>query len=168
MFVVDGIKLVCPICKGELDIVRGNRLFGVLKCRTCNGFYPLGNYFPGIPDLRPRRIRLRLYERVWFRIFGVESEQDYEADIDARMNKLPYYIALLKEEYSTEYSSDVEREFLKEFNGIIGEGRVLSIGCGDDRELRLIGRKGLGIDPFSSNIILSNSLGVKSIASEYA
>jgi len=54
MFVLDGIELVCQVCRGELDIVQGNELFGVLKCRSCDSFYPLGNYFPGISDLRPQ------------------------------------------------------------------------------------------------------------------
>jgi len=161
MPVIDNTKLVCPIRRGELDIIRDNELFGVLKCSSCNSLYSLGNYFPGIPDLKPRRLRLRLYEKVWFKFFGVGLRQDYEVDVDAGMNKLLYYVALLKEEYSTEYHSNVEREFLKEFNSTVGEGKVLSIGCGNSRELRLTGRKGLGIDIFPSNIILSNSLGAK-------
>ena len=56
MFVLDGAELVYLVCRGELDIVRGNELFGVLKCRSCSSFYPMSNYFPEIPDLRPRRM----------------------------------------------------------------------------------------------------------------
>ena len=28
MFVLDGVELVCPVRRGELDIVHGNELFG--------------------------------------------------------------------------------------------------------------------------------------------
>ena len=31
MFVLDGVELVCPVCRGELDIVQGNELFGILS-----------------------------------------------------------------------------------------------------------------------------------------
>ena len=166
MFILDDVELVCPVCRRELDIVRGNRLFGVLKCRFCGSFYPLGIYFPGIPDLRPKKMRLRLFEKAWFRVFGIEIEEDYEIDIDSRVNEIPYYIALIKEEFSTRYTSGIEREFLEEFDRVVGEGTILCVGCGDGRELRLIQRKGLGIDIFPSNIILSNSLGVKTILAD--
>jgi len=116
MFTLNSVELVCPMCRGELDIVRGNELFGVLKCRSYGSFYPLGNYFPGIPDLRPRRLRLELFEKALFRVFGVELRQDYKIDVDARINEIPYYIALISEEFSTEYTSNVEHEFLEEFN----------------------------------------------------
>jgi len=166
MFIVNNIKLVCPMCKGELDIVQGSKLFGVLKCCSCSNLYPLGNYFPGIPDLRPRELRIKLYEMAWFKIFGIEPEQQYDIDIDRRVNEIPYYIALIKEYYSTEYHSKVERRFLEEFKRVIGKGKILSIGCGDGRELRLIKKDGLGVDIFPSNIVLSNSLGVKALLAD--
>ena len=31
MFILDGVELVCLVCRGELDIVQGNELFGVEK-----------------------------------------------------------------------------------------------------------------------------------------
>jgi len=43
---------------------------------------------------------------------------------------------------------------------------VLCLGCGDGRELRLLQRKGFGVDIFPSNVILSNSLGVKTILAD--
>jgi len=63
MFVLDGFELVRPVYRGELDIVQGNELFGVLKCRSCDSFYPLGNYFLRYPIFRPRRLRLKLFEK---------------------------------------------------------------------------------------------------------
>ena len=166
MFKVNGIELVCPLCKGELVVIGGNELFGVLKCGSCGSLYPLGNYFPGIPDLRPKELRIRVFETAWFKTFGIECKQRYGVDVDRRILELPYYIALLKEQYSVEYCSEVERMFLEEFKKTVGEGNVLSIGCGDGRELRLIEKRSLGVDILPSNIILSNSLGVKAILAD--
>ncbi|MCD6428857.1 MAG: class I SAM-dependent methyltransferase [Desulfurococcales archaeon] len=126
----------------------------------------MGNYFPGIPDLRPRRLRLRLFEKAWFKLFDVELKEDYEIDVDARMNEIPYYLALIREEFSAEYTSSMEREFLEEFGKLVEGGMTLCLGCGDGRELRLLQRKGLGVDIFPSNIILSNSLGIKTILAD--
>lgn len=41
MFVLDGVELVCPVRRGELDIVHGNELFGareVLEGRDSRDF----------------------------------------------------------------------------------------------------------------------------------
>ncbi len=91
-------------------------------------FYPLGNRFPGIPDLRPFELRNEIFEKAWFRVFGVEYNRRYSKDIDRRMIELPYYTAFLREDYSTKYSSRVEELFLEGFRGIIGNGKILGIG----------------------------------------
>lgn len=60
----------------------------------------------------------------------------------------------------------MEREFLEEFGKLVEGGMILCLGCGDGRELRLLQRKGLGVDIFPSNIILSNSLGIKTMLAD--
>ena len=93
-------------------------------------------------------------------------KEDYEIDVNARMNEIPYYVALIKEEFSAEYTSGMEREFLEEFDKLVEGGMILCLGCGDGRELRLLRRKGLGVDIFPSNIILSNTLGIKIVLAD--
>ena len=84
MFSINGYELVCPVCREELRLVSGNKLFGVLKCLQCGQLYPLGNYFPGIPDLRPRALRIEVFEKTWFKIFYVNVNRgtSYPKDLD--------------------------------------------------------------------------------------
>ena len=63
MFPISSYELVCPTCKGELSLISGNKLFGVLRCLESGELYPLGNYFPGIPYLRPKALRIEVFER---------------------------------------------------------------------------------------------------------
>jgi len=52
--------------------------------------------------------------------------EDYEIDVDARMNEIPYYLALIREDFSAGYTSSVEREFLEEFGKLVNGGVILS------------------------------------------
>jgi len=163
MFNIDTIEIVCPFCKGELNVIKGDKNFGVLKCNVCNELFPLGNYFPGIPDLRPKDVRISLYERAWFNTFGVKAKGTYIVDVNKRVNELPYYEALIMEKHETKYHSILEMEFLDPFKYI---DKVLCIGCRDGRELRLIGKTGIGVDLYPSSVILSNSLGTKTLLAD--
>jgi len=169
LFFISDYELVCPECKGELSLVSGNELFGVLKCLRCEEPYLLGNYFPGIPDLRPKALRIEVFERAWFRAFKISTDKvpKYPKDLGFRINEIPYFMALLNEEYFNEYSSVLEARYLKEFKSLIKDLKnVLSIGCGCGRDLRLIERNKVGIDLFPSNIVLANSRGILAILAD--
>ena len=169
MFLVNGYELVCPVCRGELRLVSGNKLFGVLKCLRCSQLYPLGNYFPGIPDLRPRSLRIEVFEKAWFKIFNVDEYRRISCpkDLDFRVNEIPYFMSLLREECSDEYSSVLEARYLNRFRTLTTSfRRILSVGCGCGRDLRLIGRNELGVDIFPSNIVLANSQGILAISAD--
>jgi len=169
LFLINNYELVCPICKGELSLVNGNELFGVLKCSKCRELYPLGNYFPGIPDLRPKALRIEIFEKAWFNLFKINTDKvtKYPKDLDFRINEIPYFVSLLNEECPNEYASELEAQYLNEFKDLIKNlGNVLSLGCGCGRDLKLIGRNKLGIDIFPSNIILANSQGILAILAD--
>ncbi len=169
LFSVNGYEVVCPACRGKLYLVSGNKLFGVLKCLQCGQLYPLGNYFPGIPDLRPRTLRIEVFEKAWFKIFNVDVDEgiSYPKDLNFRVNEVPYFMSLLKEKCSNEYSSALEAQYLNRFRALITSfRRILSVGCGCGRDLRLIGRNELGVDIFPSNIVLANSRGILAILAD--
>lgn len=169
LFSVNGYELVCPVCRGELRLVSGGKLFGVLKCLRCGRLYPLGNYFPGIPDLRPKALRIGVFEKAWFKVFNVDvgEEASYPKDLDFRVNEIPYFMSLLSEECSNEYSSELEAQYLNKFRTLTTSSRkILSIGCGCGRDLRLIGRNRLGVDVFPSNIVLANSQDILAILAD--
>ena len=169
LFLINGYELVCPICKGELSLASGNKLFGVLKCLQCGELYPLGNYFLGIPDLRPKALRIEVFEKAWFNLFKINTDRvaKYPKDLNFRMNEIPYFISLLNEECPNEYDSELEAQYLNEFKDLTKSLRnILSIGCGCGRDLSLIERNKLGIDIFPSNIVLANSQGILAILAD--
>ncbi len=114
-------------------------------------------------------MRIGVFERAWFKTFRINVHEriDYPKDLGSRVNEIPYFMALLDEECSNEYSSELEKRYLDEFKYMVeGRRNILSIGCGCGRDLRLIGRNELGVDIFPSNIILADSQGVLAILAD--
>ena len=144
-------------------------MFGVLKCRQCGQLYPLGNYFLGIPNLRSRGLRIEVFERAWFKMFDVDVDRrvSYPKDLDFRVNEVPYFMSLPREECSDECSSVLEARYLNRFRALTTSfKRILSVGCCCGRDLKLIGRNELGIDILPSNIVLANSQSILAILAD--
>ncbi len=107
LFSINGYEPICTVCRGELSPASENKLFSAPKCLQRGQLYPLGNYFPSIPDLRPRALRIEVFEKAWFKILNVDVDRgtSYPKDLGFRVNEVPYFMALLKKECSDEYCS---------------------------------------------------------------